>query len=384
MYRRKLLSNIYTIIDLFSGCGGFTAGFLCFDEQPHWKVLLAIDIDKNAVSTFNINFGDGICQMANLERVRPSRFLRMLKLKPGELDYLHASPPCESYSANNRKNGNHNDTRYRIALRWARVFMPKILTIENVHELGKVHDKHITKSLRRLGYRVYRFKLDAADFGVPQHRKRLFYLAYLRSMGIRPFRLITTHDDPTNIRNNHLPWVSARDAIGDLPRRLPGHGPDSFVSNVAPDNMRISAFARRMRPHQGEKITEHYARHLNALALNRIHYLRPGEAIERLPANLRPRKGFRGAYGRLHPNHPSKTITTGIRGPSHGPFCHYGQERLITFREAARFQSIPDKFVFAGGRSSKSTQIGNAVPPVLAKVFCRISEQILIGNIAKS
>ena len=197
------------------------------------------------------------------------------------------------------------------------------------------------------------------------------------------FGLITTHDDPANTRNNHLPWVSARDAIGDLPRRLPGHGPDSFVSKIAPDTLRLSEFARRMRPHQGEKITDHYARHLSALALNRIHHLRPGEAIERLPANLRPRKGFRGAYGRLHPDRPSKTITTGIRGPSHGPFCHYGQERLITFREAARFQSIPDKFVFTGGRSSKSTQIGNAVSPILAKVFCRISEQILTGNTTK-
>lgn len=371
---------MYTMIDLFSGCGGFSAGFVCFDEHPRWRVLLGIDIDEDAVNTFNNNFGEGICKVANLEKVRPTRFMRSLNLVAGELDYLHASPPCNSYTVNNRKNSNHGDTRYKIALTWTRVFAPKVLTIENVHELGKVHDKQIRSSLIQLGYRVYRFSLDAADFGVPQHRKRLFYLAYRRALGIRRFRLITTHVDPEDRRNAHLPWVSAKEAISDLPPRTHGHGPDSFVSNIQPDSRRLSEYARTMRPHRGERITEHYARPLDALALNRLQHLAPGEAIEHLPADIRPRNGFRGAYGRLHPDRPSKTITTGIRGPSHGPFCHYNQERVITFREAARLQSFPDSFIFTGSRSSKSTQIGNAVPPLLANVFCDIAEQILSGR----
>ena len=87
--------------------------------------------------------------------------------------------------------------------------------------------------------------------------------------------------------------------------------------------------------------------------------------------------GFRGAYGRLDPDQPAKTITTGVRGPSHGPFFHYAQDRLITIREAARLQSFPDDFAFHGGLDSQAHQVGNAVPPLLAAAFRRLFSKVL-------
>jgi DNA (cytosine-5)-methyltransferase 1 len=369
----------HTLIDLFCGCGGFTAGFLSLNKTTNWKIVLGIDLDENAVKTFRANFGTRTAKIDDLNTADPREYLIKLNLLPMALDHLHASPPCQNYSNNNRTNRNRSDSRYKIALRWAKVFMPKILTIENVQGLGKIHDTKIRKSLIKLGYRVYRLQLDAADFGVPQNRKRLFYLAYLKSLGIRSVKLKKTHAQPQKCQGIQKPWVTVKNAIGDLPKRKAGSSLELFTSKVDVNRQpnAVSEYARLLRPEKGRVITEHYARALNELALERIHYLRPGQAMPHLPPRLRPKKGFRGAYGKLNPYLPSKTITTGIRGPSHGPFCHYNQDRLITYREAARLQSFPDSFVFKGGQSSKAVQIGNAVPPILASVFRDLSEQIL-------
>lgn len=382
--------KIFTLVDLFCGCGGFTAGFL-FPPRTNnvkWRVLLGIDKNHDSVATFQANFGRKRACQADLTELDPNEILKGLGLASGELDHLHASPPCEAYSDNNRVNGNVADLRFEVALKWARVFLPKVITIENVRNLEKAHDMAIRGQLERVGYSVTSFKLDAADFGVPQHRKRLFYLACLKSISNNLEPPCPTHCDPHVKTDSLKPWVTVCDAIGDLPVRNVGSGPAAFKSKLDLTNgnalLHLSEYAVTMRPAKGTEITEHFARELNELALKRLKSLKPGQAIEALPSNLQPKSGFRGAYGRLHPDYPAKTITTGIRGPSHGPFCHYSQERLITFREAARLQSFPDKFVFCGERSSVSYQIGNAVPPLLSKAIRLISEQLLLSARAKA
>jgi len=381
---------IFTLVDLFCGCGGFTAGFL-FPPQTNnvkWQVLLGIDKNHDSVATFQVNFGRKRARQADLTKLDPNEILKELGLARGELDHLHASPPCEAYSNNNRINRNIADLRFEVALEWARAFLPKIITIENVRNLEKAHDMTIQGQLEQAGYSVTSFKLDAADFGVPQHRKRLFYLACLRSISNNLEPPCPTHCDPHAKTDSLKPWVTVCDAIGDLPVRSAGGGPDTFESklDLTNDNalLHLSEYAVIMRPVKGTKITEHFARDLDELALKRLRSLKPGQAIEALPSSLQPKSGFRGAYGRLHPDYPAKTITTGIRGPSHGPFCHYSQERLITFREAARLQSFFDKFVFCGKRSSVAFQIGNAVPPLLSKAIRLISEQLLLSARAKA
>lgn len=381
---------IFTLVDLFCGCGGFTAGFLFppLTNNVKWRILLGIDKKHDSVAAFQANFGKKRAYQADLTELDPNEMLKRLGLASGELDHLHASPPCEAYSNNNRVNGNMTDSRFEVALKWARVFLPKVITIENVHNLEKAHDTAIREQLERAGYSVMSFKLDAADFGVPQHRKRLFYLACLKSISTNLELPSPTHCDPRVKTDSLKPWVTVRDAIGDLPVRSAGGGPGTFESklDLTKDNalLRLSEYAVIMRPVKGTEITEHFARDLDELALKRLRSLKPGQAIEALPSSLQPKSGFRGAYGRLHPDCPAKTITTGIRGPSHGPFCHYGQERLITFREAARLQSFFDKFVFCGKRSSVAFQIGNAVPPLLSKAIRLISEQLLLSARAKA
>lgn len=378
-YQKRL-----TVIDLFCGCGGFTEGFLFRqddDADMQWEVVLGIDSNPTAVETFNANFGEQVASEADLINVDPHTYMRELGMSPGELDHLHASPPCEAYSANNRVNGHNGDYRFRIALEWAEVFLPRIFSMENVRNLGNAHDAEIRRRLCSLGYLVISFKVDAADYGVPQHRKRLFYLACLASLRVQPFTPEPTHGGPSVAGQRLKPWVTAKQAIGDLPARSAGDGPDEFVSELDPtdslDQSRLGEYATMLRSPKGVVISGHYARPLDDLALTRLHFLKPGQAISHLPEGLRPKMGFRGAYGRMHPDYPSKTITTGIRGPSHGSFCHYSQDRLITIREAARLQSFPDFFVIKGSRTAQAVQVGNAVPPLLAEAIRRTSEYII-------
>jgi DNA (cytosine-5)-methyltransferase 1 len=389
--KMQLRQEKLTLIDLFCGCGGFTEGFLFGQEtnaKRHWGILLGVDNNPVAIETFNANFREQAGRLADLNGVHPCDYLLELNMVPGELDHLHASPPCEAYSVNNRVNGHNGDYRFRIALNWAEAFLPKVFSLENVRNLGKAHDAEIRRRLRSLGYQVISFKVDAADYGVPQHRKRLFYLAFLTELGIKPFPPEPTHCDPLATDKRLKPWITVKRAIGDLPARKAGEGPDEFISDFDPEDPTarslLSEYAAMMRPRKGELITGHSSRPLNELALKRIRSLAPGQAIWDLPENLRPKMGFRGAYGKLHPDYPAKTITTGIRGPSHGPFSHYSQDRLITFREAARLQSFPDSFVFKGNRSSQASQIGNAVPPLLARAIKEVFEKMISCATAKS
>lgn len=370
------------IIDLFCGCGGFTEGFL-FSENgigTGWEALLGIDNNPIAVETFQTNFGEEFGKVDDLLDCDPHAYLDGLNLDPGELDHLHASPPCEDYSENNKVNGNGRDGRFRIVLDWVEVFQPKVLTIENVHNLAKAHDAEIQQRLTTMGYRVIPFKIDAADYGVPQNRIRLFYLACREEFEVNLHPPIPTHCDPNNSQVGLKHWVTVKQAIGDLPQREVGDGPDQFISKIDKNNPsnQLSEYALKMRPQRGTAIMGHEARLLNELAMERLQHLEPGQAIEDLPENLQPRMGFRGAYGRMHPNRPAKTITTGIRGPSHGPFCHYNQDRLITIREAARLQSFPDAFIFTGRRYAQCLMIGNAVPPLLSRAIKNLSEAILL------
>lgn len=372
-----------TLIDLFCGCGGFTAGFFLHEanSRAKWRILLGVDIKLTAVETFGANFGRQAARHADLSEISPQHCLRELGLSAGELDHLHASPPCEAYSVNNRINGNHADLRFRVALEWTEIFLPKVVTIENVRNLGKAHDSEIRNRLSSAGYQVVSFKVDASDYGVPQHRKRLFYLACLATLRMAPHAPKATHCNPLNPQRGLRPWVTCREAIGDLPPRQVGEGPDQFVSNMDPDDpadqLYLGEYATLMRRPKGTIVTGHYARPLNELAMSRLRCLAPGQAIWDLPEDIRPKMGFRGVYGRIHPDYPAKTITTGIRGPSHGPFCHYAQDRLITLREAARLQSFPDAFSFTGGRQAQAFMIGNAVPPLLSRAIRCVSEEII-------
>jgi DNA (cytosine-5)-methyltransferase 1 len=223
-----------------------------------------------------------------------------------------------------------------------------------------------------LGYRTAFGTLDAARYGIPQHRVRLFYLAYRDDVGALPQLPSPTHGTKDGLK----PYVTVRQAIEDLPAREAGEVLPDFAwdadSLPAAEALAIGAYSDLMRAPRGYLVTHHSAQPLSEIARRRIEALRPGQAIANLPIDLQPRMGYRGTYGRLDPDRPSSTITANCDYPSRGRFTHYKQVRGLTLREAARLQSFPDRFHWpVRYRTHAAQQIGNAVPPLLAHALAR-------------
>lgn len=374
------------LVDLFAGAGGATRGFLPRMRWPRttkFRVLGAVDLDSFAVATYAFNFPETPVVRADLtalgyEEIRS--LLRRFGLRTGQLDVLLACPPCQSYSRNNRLRS-ASDVRnwlYRPVIDWIRVGRPRAILIENVDGLrdtdGGVHDLAIRSAFADLNYSAEAWDLDAASYGVPQHRLRRFYLAYRGDLDVRPLAPKPTHHSPESLKQPR--WVTASEGIDDLPPvEFAGDGTAYFVARADPSQRgfreRRGRYAWIMRASGGTRVTHHWAPRLSSLALQRLRALGPGQALADLPESLRPRMGFRSAYGRLDPERPAWTITGNCEYPSRGRFSHYLLDRGITMREAARLQSFPDDFHFIGPRERVARQIGNALPPLLARAFAR-------------
>ncbi len=350
-----------TLIDLFSGGGLFSWGFTRSScGGAAWRVTAALDHDAACCRSLAANFRSSRIVSADIALQDPNHWLAELRHEPGQIGLIHASPPCTEFSPVNQTRSK-DDGIFRTVFRWVEVWRPAVVCLENVpafrHVQGGSFHREVVAKLTSLGYRITDFTLQAAQFGVPQFRKRLFYLAYRSDFEIRPTAPTPTHPSGQD-------FVSVERAIGDLPSRLPGDDADWVVVDGTDSNdPALGAFGLPV-------VTNgHAARALNDVQIRRLKHLKPGQAWDALPDELQPNNGFRHCYGRLDPFQPAFTITTGVGAPSRGCFSHYSQDRLITFREAARLQSISDDYILVGSRGERARIIGNAVPPLLAEAI---------------
>lgn len=326
-----------TAIDLFSGAGGLSFGL----ELAGFDVRLAVDWDKNSILTHGRNMSAPAI-VADLSELSGAQILAMAGLD--DLDLLAGGPPCQGFSVQRR--GDATDERNKLVFEYLRLvdeIRPRAFIMENVAAIagprGRFFLNSIMTAATELGYSVKAEVLDAANFGVPQHRKRLF-LAGVRSGEAIEF------PHPTHGPSS---WVTVRDAFKGLP--------DPFD-----DPEGASAFHNHERDNISPKNRE------------RISYVPEGGGREDIPEELRlpchrvsvATAGHRGVYGRLWWDRPSGTITTKCNSFTRGRFAHPVQPRNITMREAARLQGFPDEFIFVGDKVSVAHQIGNAVPPALA------------------
>lgn len=383
-----------SLVDLFCGAGGTTRGFL---DRERWSTIPtsihavgAVDIDSSALETYVHNFPGVPAVRADLtalgfEEIRA--LMRRFGVRTGRLDILVASPPCQTYSRNNRARrlDDQRNWLYEPVLNWIRMLRPKAVVLENVDHLKEtdegLHDRAIRRGLAALNYQIGAWELDAVQYGVPQHRLRRFYLAYRADLAIVPEAPPATHHAP-GLGRTPL-WVTASKAIDDLPRiERAGDGRNWFVSKADPSLAsfirRHGSYAAMMRPAKGSCVSHHTTPSLSQLALMRLSNLEAGQAMSKLPTHLQPRMGFRSAYGRIHPDRPAWTITANCDYVSRGRFSHYQLNRGLSMREAARLQSFPDEFHFIGCREAVARQIGNAVPPLLARAFAlEVSSKLL-------
>lgn len=376
---QRVTSPQFSCIDLFCGCGGNSWGMLQKNGSRQLTPLLALDIDASALATYHENMPMVNIMQEDIRNVNPSMVLNIIGLQPGELGCLIASPPCQTYSRNNRLPKDKHDHRYILythTLKMIESIRPWVVFMENVPEMETCHEgayhSDFLERLRQLDYIPQYWTVDAADYGVPQHRNRLIYLAYRKEMGKVPICPPQTH----GICSELLPWVTVEDAIADLPLREAGDNVDSFIFDSNKE-LELSFYARSRHPKHSSIVFNHSARTLNQTQIRRLLALQEGQAFNDLPDDIRPAKGYKASYGRLWRKKPAMTLTTYLAYPGSGRFSHYEQNRVITIREALRLQSFDDDFRVLGSLIEQSAQVGNAVPPLLATAF----KQLIVADL---
>lgn len=379
---------VYTVIDLFAGAGGLTTGF----HLAGFQTICAIDENAKALATFKHNYPQTKFVLAKDIRTVNVRELRLaLQLDREELTAIVGGPPCQGFSRNipagYRYLEDPRNQLYKTFLEFVKEFRPLYVVMENVPEILKAYDgtirEEITLQLERIGYGVTSVSLNAANYGVPQTRARAFFVGCLNN--VAPTLPQPTHhgdfrslkSKPNSIQLNLLqpiltPIVTVRDAIGDLPVLEAGQKYTAEAYICEPQ----SNYQRLVRS-GSNKLVNHIARELSPIQMSRAKALREGQDARDLPPELAPKKHYSGAYGRLYWDKPARTITRWVFHPGSGRFFHPTQNRTITIREAARLHSYPDKFHFLGSYTEMADQIGESVPPLLAKV---IAESILQTN----
>lgn len=386
-----------TSIDLFCGAGGIAEGF----RQAGYQCLYGNDVMPEAIETFAANHPRAIADCRSVEEVDPAEIRANLGLAKGELDVLVGGPPCQGFSINapERFLSDPRNKLFRHYERFLEEFEPKSFVFENVPGLlsladGKVF-RQVVRVFSQLGYSVTAKILFAAHYGVPQERWRLILLGSKFSEVEHP---VPTHyaKGRANFRGGNTmtfqladadrdllkPAVTVSEAIGDLPRLEMGEGSEEvgYTSPVHGD------YARMMRNPEGVTFN-HYAAKLSKQNAERMKYVQPGGSWRDIPHELLP-KGMQRArksdhtkrYGRLKPDGLSGTVLTKC-DPHWGTVFLPDQDRALTVREAARFQSFPDSYKFLGSRVSQYEQVGNAVPVLMARAIALVLREHLASQV---
>lgn len=319
-----------TAIDLFSGCGGMTQGL----KEAGFKVLGAVEIDHQSVGTYAANHQEVTVWITDIRELHPWAMMNKLDLAEGDLDLLAGCPPCQGFSTMRTLNGARvvNDPRNDLLAdfqRFVDVLRPKTVMIENVPGLADDRTfKSFCEFMKEIGYDGDYSILNAVDYGVPQRRRRLIYLA--GRAGRIPFA------EPVQ------DLLTVRDAIGDLPKA--GMSGDPVHDMPERRTAGVKALICRI-PKDGGSRTD----------LPKEDQLECHKKCD----------GFKDVYGRMAWGKPAPTITSGCFNPSKGRFLHPEENRAITMREASLLQGFPIdyKFPFTRNKSALAAMIGNALPP---------------------
>ncbi len=331
--------NRYSLMDLFAGCGAMTRGF---EDTGRFEAVFAVEWDRDAAETYRRNFGDHVVEGA-IEEVPAFP----------EVDIVIGGPPCQGFSPLNMTGvGLERRSLWREYLRALEDAEPEAFVMENVPELLRSAEYQAFRAAAEdLGFEVEGEILNAADYGVPQRRRRAIVIGSRLGRPPWPER---THFPPDAIAIGGKAWRTFRQAVEGLPLKPSGRNWHN------PRNPRPMSLERyRTIPKEGEGRFELAAR-------------RPDITPD---CWLRKKTGSTDVFGRLWWDRPAFTIRTEFYKPEKGRYLHPSEHRPITVREAARCMTLSDDFVFPEEQTMTSVakQIGNAVPPMLA---ARIAESL--------
>lgn len=331
----------YTVLDLFCGCGGLSLGF----EQAGYNVLAGIDVWKDALITYQANHQHSKAIQADLMNILPKEVEKTLGTH--SVDVIIGGPPCQGFSiAGKRIIDDERNKLYKSFVRMVEYFKPQAFVMENVPNILTIGNgiikENVLNDFQELGYNVTTKILLASNYGVPQNRRRAVFVGLLSGIEYQ-------YPEPTTLKP-----VTALEAISDLPE---GTMEEGAPYGVAPQNEYQKIIRQGSTGVYNHEITVHTEQTQRIIAM-----VPDGGNYKNLPKELQNTRKVHIAWTRLNSQRPSITIDTG-----HFHHFHYKYNRVPTVRESARFQSFPDTFVFTGNKTSKLKQVGNAVPPMMAK-----------------
>lgn len=348
---------MYKVLDLFCGAGGLSLGF----KLAGYKIVGGIDFQRDAIQTHEANFkgsksicGD-ICEI-NDEMVKT--------LFGNRVDIIIGGPPCQGFSAANKQQKLEDDPRNKLFfefIRFVRILKPKAIVIENVRQIltknnGFAKNK-ILEILKELDYNVDVRVLNASEFGVPQSRNRAVFIGIKKEFGEVNYDRIK--------KINKL--ISVEEAIGEL------YSLENNDNNILTEKPKTT-FQKYLRA-KDNVVLNHDIKYPNKEVQERMKYVPQGGNWRDVPEKLwkvKRTNRHSSAYKRLDASKPSITIDTG-----HMNYFHPIYNRVPTVRESARLQSFPDDFIFIGTTTSQLRQVGNAVPPLLAKAVADLIKENL-------
>lgn len=349
-----------TAVDIFSGAGGLSAGAVMAGINP----ILAIEYDIHAADTYKTNHLKTKVLQQDIKTVNPLEHTDKFPF------ILLGGPPCQGFSVANTKTRNlinPNNWMFQEYLRFVKDLEPEWFLFENVVGF-KSFDKgkfalEVENCLRELGYQTNSTILNATDFGVPQERKRFFIVGHKKDKGGVKF------DFDTLEKTNHK--VTVGEALADLPILLNGDKIEKTSYRTNPGN----AYAKLMRQ-KSKHARQNFVTESKPHIIDRYRVIQQGENWEAAKRNgllktyNSTKNTHSGIYKRLLEHKPAVTIANYRKSM----LIHPLEDRGLSLREAARLQSFPDDFIFKGNLSFQQQQVGNAVPPLLAKA---IFEKIL-------
>lgn len=344
------------IMDLFAGVGGLSYGFSVLKE---FHIVAANEIEKDIAAAYSLNHQSVKMINADIKDLTPKSLQKIIGHTP--IDFIVGGPPCQSYSTLGKR---RLDDRANLFMQYKRVLsfiQPRGFVFENVVGLlsmdkGRLF-KRIQTEFAQLGYVLKYQVLDAVDYGVPQHRERVFLVGF---KGENLFE----YPQPTH-GPGRLPYVTLADALGDLP--VLKSGQTQLQYGAKPNN----DFLRFVRKNDTTVLTEHTAPHNGAHLIKIMEALKDGQSKDNLPAALKPNSGYGNTYAKLWWRKPATTITRNFACPSSSRCIHPRDSRAMSIREGARLQSFPDDYQFYGSNGMKRLEIGNAVPPLLSLAIAK-------------
>ena len=337
------MKNKRKVIDLFCGAGGLTLGF----EKQNFESVLAIDMWDNAIDTFNNNRNNKVGVVKDISEV-DEKFIKQYVNE--HVSGVIGGPPCQGFSlAGRRSEDDERNKLYQEYFKTLSIISPDFFVIENVTGIlsmknGEVKNDIISRA-DKIGYNVYMDKLIASDYGVPQNRIRVFFVGIKKELDKGKYEF------PKKFNYK----VSCEDAISDLPSL------DNNDDNTKYKTTPKSDYQKKMRNNNDIVYNHEHTSHTDETR-KLIAMVPEGGSIKDLPEEARGDRKYSSLLRRMNSKLQSNTIDTG-----HRTYFHYKENRILSVREAARIQSFPDDYIFAGSKVNQYKQVGNAVPPLLAE-----------------